>query len=82
LNETYTSGLIKIGKSSDIFYWHFESKLNPSSDPLVIWLNGGPGCSSLLGLFTENGPYTINDDLTLNANPYAWNQQANVVFVD
>lgn len=82
LNETYTSGLLAIGKKSDIFYWHFESRSNPTTDPLVIWLTGGPGCSSMLALFTENGPFTINDDLTLENNPMAWNNNANIVFVD
>lgn len=59
LNETYTVGFVKIRKNSDIFYWHFESRSNPSTDPLVIWLNGGPGCSSLTGLFAENGPFVV-----------------------
>jgi len=48
-----------------MFYWLFESRHNPSTAPLVIWLTGGPGCSSELALFTENGPYWILDDLTL-----------------
>ncbi|KAL4505177.1 hypothetical protein ABPG72_016244 [Tetrahymena utriculariae] len=82
LNETYTSGLVNIQKTSDIFYWLFESRSNPSTDPLVIWLTGGPGCSSELALFTENGPFTVNDNLTLDSNPNAWNNNANLVFVD
>jgi len=51
-----------------------------------MWINGGPGCSSALGLFMELGPCTVNDkpksanDTT--ANPYSWNQNANVFFLD
>jgi carboxypeptidase C (cathepsin A) len=72
-NETYGAYL---------FYWMFESQGNPKTDPLVLWLTGGPGCSSLLALFFENGPYTVNPNLTLNANPYSWNKNANLLYVD
>lgn len=74
--------MIKVREDSDIFYWQFDSRSNPSTDPLVIWLNGGPGCSSLTGLFAENGPFTVQDDLTLLSNPYSWNNSTNLVFVD
>jgi len=65
-----------------MFYWHFESRSDPSTDPLVIWLSGGPGSSSLVNLFLENGPFSILDDLTLIKNIYSWNNKANLVFVD
>jgi cathepsin A (carboxypeptidase C) len=48
----------------------------------VIWLTGGPGCASELAVFYENGPFTINDDLTLKKNPDSWNNQANVLYID
>ncbi|KAL4467103.1 hypothetical protein ABPG72_019313 [Tetrahymena utriculariae] len=80
LNETFYPGLVK--DDSDIFYILFESRSNPSSDPLILWLNGGPGCSSLLGLFSELGPYRVAKDITLVSNPYSWNNNASVLFVD
>ena len=71
--EDQVSGFIPINESDDIFYWLFKSRNSPESAPLVIWLTGGPGCASELAVFYENGPFTINDDLTLKKNPDSWN---------
>lgn len=66
-----------------LHYWFVESQDKPSSDPLVLWLNGGPGCSSLDGLLTEHGPFLIQDDgATLQYNPYSWNKIANVLYLE
>lgn len=65
-----------------LFYWFFESRNDPANDPVVLWLNGGPGCSSLTGLFMELGPSRIDSDLKLVYNPYSWNANASVIFLD
>ena len=66
-----------------IFYWLVEynaqasnnSTMDNASIPLIFWFNGGPGCSSLGGLFTENGPFRVNqDDRTLYENVFSWNK--------
>lgn len=67
---------------AQLFYWFTESQNQPSSDPFVLWLQGGPGCSSLIGLFNELGPYKVTPSLTLEPNPYSWNKIANVLFLD
>jgi len=64
------------------FYWMFESQRSPKTDPLVLWMTGGPGCSSELALFFENGPYKVQDDLSLKDNPYSWNKISNIIFID
>jgi cathepsin A (carboxypeptidase C) len=60
----------------------FESRNDPENDPVVLWLNGGPGCSSLTGLFLELGPARINQHQNLDPNPYSWNSNASVIFLD
>ncbi|KAJ1553084.1 Cell death protease, partial [Cladochytrium tenue] len=83
LNGQY-AGYIPVtsnGASGKVFFWYFPST-NTSSTDLVIWLNGGPGCSSLIGMFEENGPFLIADDGTLNANPHSWHTLANVLYVE
>lgn len=65
-----------------LFYWFFESRNDPKNDPVVLWLNGGPGCSSLTGLFFELGPAAINEKIKLVNNPHSWNANASVIFLD
>jgi cathepsin A (carboxypeptidase C) len=65
------------------FYWFFESRSAPSTDPVVLWLTGGPGCSSEIALFGENGPCKVSaDGNSTTLNPYAWNAKANLLYVD
>eukprot|EP01031_Cornospumella_fuschlensis_P045613 gene45613-55824_t len=70
------------GDKKHMHYWFVESMNNPATDPLAFWTNGGPGCSGLIGFMTEQGPFRPNADLTLKMNEYAWNQVANMVFIE
>ncbi|GAB2250559.1 hypothetical protein Droror1_Dr00016809 [Drosera rotundifolia] len=65
-----------------MFYFFFESRNNSKQAPVVIWLSGGPGCSSSIALFYENGPFKVNDQLNLVWNTYGWDQASNILFVD
>ncbi|XP_042425922.1 serine carboxypeptidase 1-like, partial [Zingiber officinale] len=67
-----------------LFYYFAEAAENSGSKPIVLWLNGGPGCSSLgYGAMEELGPFRVmSDGKTLYRNPYAWNEVANVLFLE
>jgi carboxypeptidase C (cathepsin A) len=58
------------------FFWFFEARKDPENAPLAIWLNGGPGGSSLMGALSENGPCFINNDSNSTyLNPWSWNSE-------
>ncbi|KAF7632438.1 Carboxypeptidase [Meloidogyne graminicola] len=83
LNFKHYSGYLQISKNKYLHYILITSKGNLNKDPLIFWFNGGPGCSSLLGLFTELGPYLLKKDGSeLIENPYSWNNNASVVFIE
>ncbi|XP_057457338.1 serine carboxypeptidase-like [Lotus japonicus] len=68
-------------KAARLFYFFFESR-NSKDDPVVIWLTGGPGCSSELAMFYENGPFHFAKNLSLVWNEYGWDKASNILFVD
>jgi vitellogenic carboxypeptidase-like protein len=83
----------KTGERYDsyLFYWFFESrnahlvkKEKKKDIPLLIWLTGGPGASSLIGCFMENGPYLVSSDdtVTIVKNPHSWNQECHMIYWD
>ncbi|CAF1881681.1 BnaC02g00780D [Brassica napus] len=58
------TGYVSVGESGDVelFYYFVKSERNPDKDPLMIWLTGGPGCSSICGLLFANGPLAFKGD--------------------
>ncbi|CAN4114995.1 unnamed protein product [Withania somnifera] len=72
---------IKHSLAARLFYFFFESR-GSKVDPVVIWLSGGPGCSSELALFYENGPFTVSKNLSLVPNEYGWDKVSNLIYVD
>ena len=85
LPSKHYSGFLTVDASHGraLHYYFVEAHENPSTAPVVMWMNGGPGCSSLDGLFYEHGPLLVNEDGTnLTANPYAWSTLANVLYLE
>ncbi|KAM0431016.1 hypothetical protein ACHAPT_005653 [Fusarium lateritium] len=77
------SGYLSVGKNHSMWFWFFEARNDPSNAPLVVWLNGGPGCSSMVGLFQEHGPCHFVDNQTEpTLNPHSWNEYANMIYID
>lgn len=80
--ESY-SGYFTVDKeaNANLFFWFFPSANNYPEDPVLLWLQGGPGVSSLFGLFTENGPFTVEGDV-LGLREYSWHRNFSVLYID
>ncbi|KAG6879893.1 hypothetical protein C0992_009884 [Termitomyces sp. T32_za158] len=77
------SGYLDVADDKHLFFWFFESRSSPAKAPLVLWLNGGPGCSSSTGLLFELGPCSVsNEGKNTTFNPHSWNNNANIIFLD
>ncbi|KAH9771680.1 Carboxypeptidase [Citrus sinensis] len=80
------AGYVTVNESHGraLFYWFFEASSKPEEKPLLLWLNGGPGCSSVgYGEAEELGPFlTRKGKPELKLNPHRWNKAANLLFVE
>ncbi|XP_028769706.1 serine carboxypeptidase-like 20 [Neltuma alba] len=71
-----------------LYYYFVVSESNPSEDPVVLWLNGGPGCSSFDAFVYEHGPFNFEKAKTkgslptLHLNPYSWSKVSNIIYLD
>ena len=75
------SGFVNLAPDVHVFFWFFESRNKPATDPITLWLNGGPGSDSLIGLFEELGPCNVTKNLTTTLNPYSFNEVSNMLFL-
>jgi serine carboxypeptidase-like clade I len=74
----------------NLFYYLVESEGDPARDPVVLWLNGGPGCSSFDAFIYEHGPFLFSPSSdggasglpTLAPNPFSWSKVATVIYLD
>ncbi|KAF5313260.1 hypothetical protein D9619_003740 [Psilocybe cf. subviscida] len=78
--NAYT-GYIDI-EARHLFFYFFESRNDPTADDIILWTNGGPGCSSALGMLMELGPCRALSPNGTTYHPESWNTNANVLFID
>ncbi|KAL9047245.1 MAG: hypothetical protein Q9214_000128 [Letrouitia sp. 1 TL-2023] len=86
VGESY-AGLLPISQDPNetrqLFFWFFPSSNPAAIEEVTIWFNGGPGCSSLSGFLTENGPFTWEaGTLAPTQNPYTWVNLTNMMWVE
>jgi len=80
-NQTLYSGYFNITSSKRLHYFFVEAS-DAAKKPWALWLNGGPGCSSMEGLFTENGPFKLASNGTLKPNPYSWTNLTSILYLE
>ncbi|KAF5744344.1 serine carboxypeptidase-like 20 [Tripterygium wilfordii] len=75
------SGYVEAVKDMRLFYYFIVSERQPETDPVVLWLNGGPGCSSFDGFIYEHDKF-IGSLPRLHLNPYSWSKVSNIIYLD
>ncbi len=83
MTNTY-AGYVTVNNitNANLYYLFWQAQNTTVDTPVVLWLNGGPGYSSLAGSFIENGPYLVTDNGTFIHNSYSWNRNAHMLYVD
>ncbi|TDZ49572.1 Carboxypeptidase S1-like protein B [Colletotrichum trifolii] len=76
------AGYVDVSPTQHMYFWLFEARKAPASAALTVRLDGGPGASSMNGLFSEMGPCTIDAKGKVVDNPTSWSTVSNLLFVD
>ncbi|XVE51284.1 hypothetical protein DITRI_Ditri02bG0027600 [Diplodiscus trichospermus] len=86
VNFRHYAGYVTVNEKNGraLFYWFYEAMSHPDEKPLVLWLNGGPGCSSVgYGATQEIGPFIVDTDgREIKFNNFSWNKEANMLFLE
>lgn len=88
LNVSIYSGYLNAAKPNRQIHYVFvqANVTDPTKAPLTLWLNGGPGCSSLIGMLQEIGPYIVGNTYKLGdmltKNEYSWHKVSNLLFLE
>ncbi|CAM9097609.1 unnamed protein product [Ectocarpus fasciculatus] len=82
--ESYSGyALVNESAKNKLFFWYVPPLNQDRNAPLLIWLQGGPGSSSLFGMFSEMGPYSVDSDgSTLLPRLSSWNKEYGMIFID
>lgn len=78
------SGYFNIDEAADanLFFWFFPSRSNYAEDPVLLWLQGGPGSTSMFGLFQINGPIVLVEDNELEIRNQSWFESNSILYID
>ncbi|KAL7976701.1 hypothetical protein Chor_008650 [Crotalus horridus] len=78
------SGYLTVNKThnSNLFFWFFPAQVQPEKTPVLLWLQGGPGGTSMFGLFVEHGPYVVQKNLSLTERKFPWTSKFSMLYVD
>ncbi|KAK8740372.1 hypothetical protein OTU49_002879 [Cherax quadricarinatus] len=78
------SGFFTVNKqyNSNLFFWFFSAMTGSADAPVLVWLQGGPGGSSLFGLFAEHGPFSIDASQHIVPRNFSWNRNHNIIYID
>lgn len=68
--------------NGNLFFWHYQNRHIADRQRTILWLNGGPGCSSMDGAMMEVGPYRVREGGNLEYNNGSWDEFANLLFID
>ncbi|KAL0852992.1 hypothetical protein ABMA27_012775 [Loxostege sticticalis] len=85
LGVKFYTGYLTVDKTydSNTFFWYFPVQGTPVHEtPWILWLQGGPGVSSVAGVFDEIGPFKVNSEGNLAKNPHTWHQNHSLVFIE
>jgi vitellogenic carboxypeptidase-like protein len=82
LSTSSWSGYFELSPGRKTFFWFFEAENKDPNAPVVTWLQGGPGGSSMYGLFFEHGPFSVSVNGTLQKRKYAWTNTMAMLYID
>mmetsp|Transcript_33159 Transcript_33159/g.76438 ORF Transcript_33159/g.76438 Transcript_33159/m.76438 type:complete len:472 (+) Transcript_33159:74-1489(+) len=86
--QTQYSGYLNITSAQGgkhMHYWFSKAQNDDGSAPVIFWFNGGPGCSSMAGFFTEMGRYHFTAEVgapVVDENPWTWSNLAHMVYIE
>ncbi|GAB0092610.1 hypothetical protein DMENIID0001_076170 [Sergentomyia squamirostris] len=81
---TSYSGFLTVNRNyaSNLFFWFCKAKENSEDAPVILWLQGGPGFTSLYGMFYENGPFYLTPELDFPPREHSWHLDHNIIYID